>query len=371
MKIALVIGLFDRNAEHFVEQIAFCEEVDDVFVIRDTPAKAIPKVHYITPIRKFPKVFRALIKFILLLRVSWREDIDYIHSFLLFPHGYIGLLCGILTHKKTGVSFIAGPIELFNLEVCNVIGKYPYLPYNKSISKKKRIFFLKYYLINKFSILTTTGDYTKSVLERYGISNSKIYVLPHTVDDRFKPIGCTKIYDLIVVGRLARVKHLSTFIRALALIKDELPSVHAVIVGDGECIQSLRQLAQSLSLGEETLHFAGYQMNVWEWYNRSRISIISSEREGFPYTAIESLKCGVPVITSNCGDICDIVKDRYNGCVIQEYDDVEGFAQAIVELLQNEDELKRMTENAVPSVASVNHEHVCEIWDNILRKVND
>lgn len=43
----------------------------------------------------------------------------------------------------------------------------------------------------------------------------------------------------------------------------------------------------------------------------------------FPFSVIESLKSGVPVVVSNCGDVREIIIDGWNGFIIEDFmDDV-------------------------------------------------
>ena len=117
------------------------------------------------------------------------------------------------------------------------------------------------------------------------------------------------------IGRLAKVKHVETLIRAIARARIDLPGIRVVIVGTGPEETNLKLLSKELDL-DKILDFVGYQSNVWDWFNKSKISVLTSEREGFPYAVIEALNCGLPIITSNCGDVCDLVKDGYNGIII-------------------------------------------------------
>jgi glycosyltransferase involved in cell wall biosynthesis len=175
-----------------------------------------------------------------------------------------------------------------------------------------------------------------------------------------------KEYDLIFIGRLVRVKHVETIIRAVSVVKDTLPSIKLAIVGDGEERTMLEELTRSLGLSDH-IDFAGYQANTWEWYNRGKISLLTSEREGFPYTVIESLRCGVPVIVSKCGDVTDIVKDSYNGRIIPDYQDYHAYAEAIIGLIQNPALLDSYSKNCLKSFENEVSNPVETIWDQILQ----
>jgi len=44
--------------------------------------------------------------------------------------------------------------------------------------------------------------------------------------------------------------------------------------------------------------------------------ILSSSRESFPYAVLEGMRCGLPVICSDCGGLPDAVQDGINGWLV-------------------------------------------------------
>jgi glycosyltransferase involved in cell wall biosynthesis len=63
---------------------------------------------------------------------------------------------------------------------------------------------------------------------------------------------------VVVVARINPQKDLGTFLRAMAAVRDRLPQVRAIVVGDGEEAEAtkLEALRQSLRLGS-TVEFVG------------------------------------------------------------------------------------------------------------------
>ena len=365
MKLLITMKLADRSLKYHIYPITLLKEVDKIIIVRDRKGPEMDKVEYYCPpswTLKFP-ILALFFKFLLMIYLSIREKTAHIHSYLLFPHGFLAFIVGKLTRRKVGVSLIAGPLELYVLGGSPVV-KYAYTKPLPELSVKGRIILG---ILKRFDIVTATGSFTKNFLVNKGIREDKIFLLPHiVVDDRFKPNSLEKkIYDVIYVGRLAKVKHVETLIRAIAKCKEHLPDIHVAIVGDGPEINNLKNLSRELNL-TENVDFAGYHSDIWNWYNKSKISILTSEREGFPYSIIESLSCGVPVITSNCGDICDVIKDGYNGILINDYQDADSFAKAIIELLQNSQTLTEYSVNELRTIEKMKVEKVTPVWKNII-----
>ena len=353
MNLIVLMKLSDRSLTNHIFPITKLECIDNITIVRDVPGQDIRKVTYLTPSRfgKTSSVLMVPVKLYYLIHASLREKPALIHSFLLFPHGYLAFC----------VSLIAGPVETY-IFGNNPIGKYSYcqsLPQSNILNK------LILAILKRFDVITVTGTYTRNYLISKGIDADKIWILPHVVDEHFRPMDLKKDYDLVFIGRLAPVKHVETIVRAISIVKEALPSIKMVIVGDGEERSKLEELTRSLGLTDQ-IDFAGYQSNTWEWYNRGKISLLTSEREGFPYTVIESLRSGTPVIISNCGDVTDIVKDSFNGRIISDYRDYNAYAEVIIELIKNPDLLDFYSKNCLKSFEHNASVPVENIWEQIL-----
>ncbi|AOY88851.1 glycosyl transferase [Marinobacter salinus] len=102
--------------------------------------------------------------------------------------------------------------------------------------------------------------------------------------------------NVIAIGRLEPVKGFQTLIKAWAMRTDSLPQAHLTLFGDGSERKKLEQLISELGLDDVTL--AGFRTDLNSIYKRAQLTVISSEREGFPYVLIESLLAGCPVIST-------------------------------------------------------------------------
>lgn len=365
MKLLVTMKLADRSLKHHIDPIVELNEVEKVLIVRDYKGPDINKVEYHCPPNwtlKIP-ILALISKFLLMLLISVREGPDLIHGYLLFPHGILAFICGKLTRKKIGISLIAGPVETYVLND-SPINKYSYC---KPLPKLSIISKLLIKTLKSCDYVTVTGNYTKDFLTEKGVYKKNIFILPHVLDDRFKFINCSKDYDIVYVGRLAGVKHVETLIKSIYLIKENLPKIKVLIVGDGESKAELENLSKKCSLSYN-IHFVGYQSDVWNWYNKGKISILTSEREGFPYSVVEALQCGLPVISSNCGDVSDLIENEYNGFIVSECQDYCAFAEVILKILSKPEKILDYSKNALESVENRNSGFVSLIWKSILIK---
>ncbi|OPY52222.1 MAG: UDP-D-galactose:(glucosyl)lipopolysaccharide-1,6-D-galactosyltransferase [Methanosaeta sp. PtaU1.Bin112] len=147
--------------------------------------------------------------------------------------------------------------------------------------------------------------------------------------------------DIIYVGRLVGHKNLDLLIRALAIVKEEIPDVKAVIVGDGPENEKLKSLVNEKKLAAN-VDFKGFLENYNEALSlmkSSRIFVAPSAREGFGMAALEANACGLPVITieHKMNAVMDLVTKKTGSvCLPTE----QALAEAISRILPKKEEMR-------------------------------
>jgi len=186
------------------------------------------------------------------------------------------------------------------------------------------------------------SKYLGELALKYGAR--KMVVVSQGVDiGLFKPMRTKKVYDLIFIGRISKEKNLPMLFKAFRELKKEIPSIKLCVVGDGpekECLER--------EYGGEGIHFSGYveHSELPEYYNKSKIFILTSVSEGLPTVIMEAMACGVPVIATDVGGVTELVKDGVTGFVVKPNDYI-GLKEKIKYLLENEDMRVRMGNKAV------------------------
>jgi len=126
--------------------------------------------------------------------------------------------------------------------------------------------------------------------------------------------------DIIYVGRLAGHKNVDQLIRAVGIVKQQLPGVRALVIGDGPEMAMLKSLVSSLNL-EENVRFLGFIEDYNEalaLMKSSQVFVMPSTREGFGLAALEANACGLPVVTvkHRMNAVADLISDK-TGIVCQ------------------------------------------------------
>ena len=210
MKLLVTMKLSDRSLWNHIFPITCLKNVENITLVRDTPGPDMDKIRYVTPSRyRVTSSFLMVpIKLLQLIQSSLVEKPSLIHSYLLFPHGYLAFIAGKLTGRKVGVSLIAGPVETYILGG-SPIGQYAYCyPLPQSNLLNRAILSV----LKRFDVITTTGTYTKNYLISKGINENKIFILLMLSMNGFSRSISRKIMMWFLLGgwlQLSMLRHSS------------------------------------------------------------------------------------------------------------------------------------------------------------------
>ncbi len=107
---------------------------------------------------------------------------------------------------------------------------------------------------------------------------------------------------IIGAGRLQRQKDFPTLLRAFAQLRRER-DCRLLILGEGRLRAELESLARSLDLKlgpNGDLHLPGFQPNLYAWFARADLFVLSSAWEGSPNVLTEALALGIPSVATDC-----------------------------------------------------------------------
>lgn len=347
--------------ERLVCPIAQAENVDRVSIVCRKPGPEIPKLEYHCPARFISGVAPVAIVYELftLLYLSLFKKPNCVLGYLLFPHGLMSFVIAKITARPVAISLIAGPGELYTK------GSLRGVEFTKPLPRVGKIF-LK--MLKHSDAIITTGSFTRDFLISQGVEESKIYpiigISPPS-DSRVHPMEVPKIYDVVWVGKLSLTKHADVLLYAISKAKEGYENIKVCVVGNGPCKDSLKKLADELQLGDN-VDFVGFKQDVAYYYNSAKIFVLTSEREGSPTVFLEAMMCGLPSVVSNCGDITDIAQDGFNCLVIQKYDDHEGFANAIIRLLDDKGLYDKLSQNALETAKALPMAKATQAWKSLL-----
>lgn len=155
-------------------------------------------------------------------------------------------------------------------------------------------------------------------------------------DSLREDLGCAPNDTILVfVGRLDHQKDPVMLIRALDLVMKEHGNLHLVIVGDGRLRGRVEQMLSAKQLAKHvTLVGVKRGPEIADILRGSDLFVLSSAYEGMCIAVLEALATGLPVVSTQVGEIDLVVKSGINGQVSSSRSP-EAFANAIRDSLLN------------------------------------
>ncbi|MEM2126282.1 MAG: glycosyltransferase family 4 protein [Candidatus Methanosuratincola sp.] len=154
---------------------------------------------------------------------------------------------------------------------------------------------------------------------------------------------------LLFVGRLHPEKGIFDLLEAFAIVKDKIPSVKLVLVGDGPARSQIEQLVIKRQW-TSSVFLTGVVKNkeLPAYFRAADVFVAPSVttqkwEEQVGMTNIQAMACGVPVVSTRSGAIPEYVPDGIAGILVPERNP-QALADAILFLLTDAELRRRMGE---------------------------
>ena len=287
----------------------------------------IPKIRGISYAYNGYKIGKEVIK---------NYGIDIIHSHYAFPQGFLG---SYLKNKFN----IPHVITLHGSDVLrlskNPVGKY----------------FFNYAVKNCDKIICVSEFLKNNLSKQYQNKSEVIY---NGVDfDLFYDIGIDENYGLFV-GSFVPQKGIDILIDA---VKDI--DFNFKFIGDGVLFNKIDERIKKENINNIELLGKKHQKEVSEYIKRCSFLILPSLSEGLGMVLLEAMASGKPVIGTNVGGIPELIKNEYNGFLVEAKNPYT-LREKINILVENKDLREKMGKNG--KIFSKRFS-----WENTAKNVNE
>lgn len=249
--------------------------------------------------------------------------IDLIHAQSIFNAGIIALLY----NRNEKIPFIFTEHNQFNLR-------------NKT---KREIKLVNQVFTYSSKKLVVSYDKIRQFAANEFFSNFE--VVGNSINEEVFYLNDEKVlndfFTITTIGAFDPIKDQITILKSLKLIDKELQNkVFFNWIGfNGWGLNNTNQVTDLIN----SYKFENIKVNLFESLSRNEIAsklrgtnlfLFSSISEGLPVSVLEALACGVPVCTTRCGGVDELIND-YNGKIIQikDYKEMSNF---ILYFIQNE-----------------------------------
>lgn len=184
---------------------------------------------------------------------------------------------------------------------------------------------------------------------KFGVKKERLQVIYNGVDQKIffpeeaveKKAGKT----VVALARIDPIKDIETLLRAAALVREEFTDVRFIIYGSvsvPDYYEKCLELRKELKL-EDIFTFAGHTTDTPGAYKAGDIIALSSISEAFPYSVVEAMMTGKPVVATDVGGIKEALGET--GFIVPPRHPRE-FADAVISLLKNPSLCEQLGEDA-------------------------
>lgn len=194
----------------------------------------------------------------------------------------------------------------------------------------------------------------KDVVNRKSITIHSSFDTKLVVDKKSIPT-LTNRKHLVTVGRVSHVKRMDFLIDVANKLIKEGQDIDLLICGDGEEKKALEEKAKGLGISDRIVFLGLFnRVQIATVLNDSDVFVFASENEAMSLVVLESLYMGIPVVSTNVGDIPYAVKNGETGYIVDGYD-VKQYADKVKIILENGKEsyleaCKKMAMNFTPDI---------------------
>lgn len=122
--------------------------------------------------------------------------------------------------------------------------------------------------------------------------------------------------DTLVIGTIAeltRNKNIPLLLSALSRL--HLDNWRALIIGEGEERKRLQNMIDTFLLNDRVI-LMGFLEDASRYLKGFDLFVLPSLKEGLPYSIIEAMWAGLPIIATNVGGIPDLIAHKVDGVLV-------------------------------------------------------
>ncbi|SHE34274.1 Glycosyltransferase involved in cell wall bisynthesis [Desulfacinum infernum DSM 9756] len=192
------------------------------------------------------------------------------------------------------------------------------------------------------------------ILEEQGVPSRKLALIPSAVPTGEFAGQCARDGflrrfhlepDHLAVGMIAQFiprKGHHMLLQAAPMILESFPTARFLLFGKGPLLPSVRQECENRGLGS-CFRFPGFRHDLPRILPCLDLVVHPASMEGLGVSLIQAAAAGKAVVACRAGGIPEVVRDRFNGLLV-EPGDVEGLAGAVNALLGDPEKRRQMGE---------------------------
>ncbi|MFB7110835.1 glycosyltransferase family 4 protein [Streptomyces sp. NPDC056291] len=214
------------------------------------------------------------------------------------------------------------------------------------------------------ALVTTTEADAAVYRARMRLPGVRVLAIPNGVPDHGLPPADPGAKVIAAAGRLIRGKRFDLLIEAFADIAAQHPDWKLRIYGAGAEKDHLQKLIHVHDLGDRAA-LMGAVSPIEAEFAKASIVASASDAESFGMTLVEAMRCGVPVVSTDCPlGPAEIIHDGVDGRLVPT-GDRQALATALHDLITDEPTRRRMGRAARRAAHRYDPAHIIHTYEDL------
>lgn len=285
-----------------------------------------------------------------------REKLDLLHVHYAIPHAYAAYMAKqILADRGIHIPVVT---TLHGTDI-TLVGRNP--SYSPAVT---------FSIEHSDAVTAVSESLRKETVELFGIQRP-IQVIPNFVEmDRYglpdaaqRALWARPDQKLVVhISNFRKVKRIGDVVSIFHRLHQQV-SARLIMVGDGPEREPAEDQIRALGL-EHDVVFVGKMAEVEKILVHADLFLLPSEMESFGLSALEAMAAGVPVVASQAGGICEVVKNGETG-LTAPIGDVEQMAEHATRILTDSELAHRFSAAAKKRAAEFSIEKIAHQYYDV------
>ena len=235
------------------------------------------------------------------------------------------------------------------------VGRIVVTEHSVDVWKRGHHFFVDRRLASSAHELVAVSQQVREFYESRSIGPGRWRVIYNGIDttrpvvrcrgEAYRALGIAEGSPVVgIVGRIVAAKAPEVFLEAIELAARRVPSLRALVIGDGPLRADAEERARRLGVADRTA-FTGVRVDVPELLAGMDVLAFSSTREGLSIAMLEAMAAGVPVVATNVGGNPELIESGVSGQLVPA-GDAQALAARIADVLLDKNLGARLRANA-------------------------